>query len=362
MSFLSKSELFQRLFLCNYQQTRQGLIRIRHDKLFTYMVPATSAAPRHPWTDLAYTQIGNGPEKVIFISGMCVSSAMWHCQAALLSQCREYSLLLVDNRGSGGSSVAQGGFDIETMARDMWGVVDLVFGRESRVHVVGHSMGSMIAQRVAILGDERGGGRRVRSLSLLGGHEGGWFWSSVPSGELLRAAFELARGGFEERVTAEVYMKLHYTEKYLDGEEEGGVLRRGRYLKRYMEGIRRDQKIIGRETLFWRHLDVVRGHQLSREDVRVLHAGCYPKLVIYGKEDAVVLPRASRELADKIGAQTVGVNGAHFMMEEAAAEVTELLRLQFDRAKDIECRGMVVPQMVVELLRPLVEDKCEEYR
>lgn len=325
------------------------------------MVPATCVAPTHPWTDLAYTQIGNGPEKVIFIPGMCVSSAMWQRQAALLSKYREYSLLLVDNRGSGGSSVAQAGFDTETMARDMWGVIDLVFGRESRVHVVGHSMGSMVAQRVAILSNERGAGRRVKSLSLLSGHEGGWFWSSVPSGELLRAAFELARRGFEQRVTAEVYMKLHYTDKYLDG-VEGGVVRREKYMKRYLEGIRKERTIIGRDTLFWRHLDVVRGHQLSREDVRVLQEGCYSKLVIYGKEDAVVLSRASRELADRIGAQAVGVNGAHFMVEEAAAEVTELLRLQFDRAKENETDGEGVLRTILTLFGPLLEKKGDEYR
>lgn len=351
MSFLHQSELFQRLFLNNYQRTRQGVIRIRHDKLFTYVIPVTNIAPEHPWTDVAYRQIGNGPEKVVFIPGMCVSSAMWHRQAALLSKYPEYSLLLVDNRGSGGSSMAQEGFDTGTMARDAWGVVDVVFGRESRVHVVGHSMGSMIAQRVAIFGNLRGGGERVKSLSLLSGHEGGWFWSRVPSGELMRAGFELAKGRFEEKVTAEVYMKLHYTERYLSGVEEG-VLRRNKYFKRYLEGIRSDRKVIGREALFWRHLDAVRGHQLSREDVGTLQKGCYPKLVIYGKEDVVVLPRASRELADRIGAQALGVNGAHFMVEEAAEEVTDLLRLQFDRAQEMIQQGEEegVVHMVMRIL------------
>lgn len=257
---------------------------------------------------------------------------MWHRQVALLSKHPRFSLLLIDNRGTGASSIPKEGYDLATMARDAWGVVDSVFGRDCAVHVVGHSMGSMIAQRVAILVGRKGEGGRVKSLSLLGSNQGGWFWSNVPSGGLVGAFLKMIKTGFEDVVQANVYMRLHYTERFLNG-VEGGVARKTRYLKRYLDGIRRERKVTGREDLFWRHLGAARGHELSDEDVKVLKMSCYPKLVVYGREDVVVVPRASVELADKIGAQAVGLNAAHFMAEECAAEVTELLMLQFERAR-----------------------------
>lgn len=268
---------------------------------------------------------------------MCVSSDIWHRQIDALTHPR-YTLLMLDNRASGASSSPNHGYDMHTMARDMWAIVDTVFGRHSRVHLVGHSMGAMIAQRAALVAARRGDmSTRIASLSLLSGHDGGWFWNSVPTAELVRAAFDLARAGFCERVTAEVHLRLHYTARFLDERQRDHVTgektsRRRKYFQRYLEGIQRDRKMEGREEAFWQHLAAVRSHALSEEEADKLDKAEFPKLVVYGRDDPVVLPRASCELAKRIGAQAVAVKGAHFIVDEAADEVNELLRLQFERS------------------------------
>lgn len=290
---------------------------------------------------------------------MCVSSEVWHRQIDALSHPR-YTLLMLDNRASGASSSPKHGYDMDTMARDMWAVVDTVFGRDSRVHLVGHSMGAMIAQRAVLVAARRGDMEtRIASLSLLSGHDGGWFWNSVPTSELVRAAFDLARAGFGDHMTAEVHLRLHYTARFLDQRECDHVTgektsRRRKYFQRYLDGIQKDRNVEGREEAFWQHLAAVRSHALSEEEADKLEKAGFPKLVVYGRDDPVVLPRASCELATRIGAQAVRVEGAHFIVDEAADEVNELLKLQFERAwrkSDEDVGGMGNVGRYMDLVR-----------
>lgn len=277
---------------------------------------------------MAFRVHGRGPRAVVLVPGMCVSSEMFSSQVGALTADARNAVLLVDNRASGGSSWPSEGYDMETMARDVWAVVDAVFGRTGRVHLVGHSMGSMIAQRAAIL---RTG--RVGSLCVLGGHEGGWFWSWVPTGKMVAAAWEMVRGGFGARVLAEVHLGLHYTEGFLEEREwDGGrkVSRRERYLERYCSGGGG-----GGGEAFWRHLAAVRSHWVSKEEAERLREAGFEKVVVYGREDRVVLPRACKELARRIGAEAVMVGGAHFFVDEAAAEVNAVLEGVLERADGV---------------------------
>jgi pimeloyl-ACP methyl ester carboxylesterase len=92
---------------------------------------------------------------------------MWDLQLAeFASKPNLYRLCLLDNRGSGESDIPHAvpgvpGFflhpgpdcvnaahySVDTLARDAWTVADKVFGYTAKVHVIGHSLGSMIAQR-----------------------------------------------------------------------------------------------------------------------------------------------------------------------------------------------------------------------
>ncbi len=67
------------------------------------------------------------------------------------------------------------------------------------------------------------------------------------------------------------------------------------------------------------HLSVVRGHSLlSREAARLATCEKVYKVVLAGRSDCVVLPSASRRLANAIEANVVvEVEGAHFVVEEA---------------------------------------------
>jgi pimeloyl-ACP methyl ester carboxylesterase len=95
---------------------------------------------------------------VLFIQGIGVVGACWRPQVDHLS--KNFQTLLFDNRGIGKSQPCHGPITIETMADDALALLDAV-GWDS-AHVVGHSMGGIIAQQLALDSP-----KRIRSLSLL---------------------------------------------------------------------------------------------------------------------------------------------------------------------------------------------------
>ena len=269
---------------------------------------------------------------------------MWSHQLHAFRTDPNYTILFIDNRGSGASSIPPAslasapGYDILTMARDALAVIDTVWGRTTHFHLVGHSMGSMIAQRLTLFASALSTDQRVLSLTLLSGHDGGWFWNNCPTPIMFRAFFDLIRSAFDDHVFANVHLSMHYTqrflyEKLLDRNTGHKVSRRDIYLQRYLDGIRRDKQNDSTGYSFWGHLAAVRSHHLADEDASTLRDAQFPKMVVYGGEDPVVLPRASRELAHRIGAECVEVAGSHFIIDEAAREVNSMLLLNFSKGR-----------------------------
>jgi len=106
---------------------------------------------------LYYEISGQGPP-VILIQGIGVVGGCWRPQVEYLSKSSQ--TLFFDNRGIGKSEPCDGAITIGAMADDTRAIMDAV-GWDS-AHVVGHSMGGIIAQQFALDCP-----KRVRSLSLL---------------------------------------------------------------------------------------------------------------------------------------------------------------------------------------------------
>ncbi|MFC5367928.1 alpha/beta fold hydrolase [Salinirubrum litoreum] len=103
------------------------------------------------------------PPTVVFVEGLGYGRWMWQWQAEPLAE--EYRTIVVDNRGTGDSDVPEGPYTVAEMASDLEAVLADA-GIES-VHVVGASMGGMIAQQYALDYD------RAESLALLCTSHGG---------------------------------------------------------------------------------------------------------------------------------------------------------------------------------------------
>ncbi|MGH9582099.1 MAG: alpha/beta fold hydrolase [Bryobacteraceae bacterium] len=91
-----------------------------------------------------WEQHGSGPP-ILLIMGLSFTHEMWFRIVPELK--REYRVILFDNRGMGRSDVPRGPYRMRLMARDACAVLDAA-GVDA-AHVVGASMGGMIAQEIA---------------------------------------------------------------------------------------------------------------------------------------------------------------------------------------------------------------------
>jgi 3-oxoadipate enol-lactonase len=96
-------------------------------------------------------------EPLLMIQGLGTDSRGWALQRMAFG--RRFRCYAVDNRGVGGSDRPPGPYDLEVMATDALGVLDAV--GVDRAHVMGASMGGVLAQIIGVRSPER-----VRSLVL----------------------------------------------------------------------------------------------------------------------------------------------------------------------------------------------------
>jgi 3-oxoadipate enol-lactonase len=106
--------------------------------------------------ELYYEEQGSG-DPLLLIMGLAADSLAWMFQLPAFAE--RYRTIVFDNRGVGRSSKPAGPYTIHQMAEDAAGLLDHL-GIAS-AHVVGVSMGGMIAQELALRH-----ARRVRRLVL----------------------------------------------------------------------------------------------------------------------------------------------------------------------------------------------------
>jgi len=120
---------------------------------------------------------GTGPQKIVFIMGLNSTSFGWAPQVEHFSKLRSgYTTLVFDNRGVGMSGTPKGPYTTSGMAKDVVALFDYVgWTAERDIHVIGISLGGMIALELATLIPER-----IISLSLVVTTPGGRPWSNLP--------------------------------------------------------------------------------------------------------------------------------------------------------------------------------------
>lgn len=114
---------------------------------------------------IGYSVHGNGPIKVVFLIGLAGTQASWQRQVLHFGHIHasRYTVLTLDNRGMGESSAPLVRYSTSEMAHDVLEVLEFLSWTAPRsVHVVGVSLGGMIAQEVALLRPTR-----IATLNLI---------------------------------------------------------------------------------------------------------------------------------------------------------------------------------------------------
>lgn len=251
-------------------------------------------------TRIHYQQFGrqDGPP-LLLIQGLGADSGSWLLQRFPFGA--DYRCIAPDNRGAGRSDAPPGPYDLEQMAADVIAVLDHE-GIDS-AHVVGVSMGGILAQILAVRNPER-----VRSLvlSCTACHHHPWRI------ELLESWAELAR-------TKGMRAFLGENMRWIVG---------SRSMRRFWPAMRLFGPVafdISAEA-FVAQIEAILGtdDELRHELVNI----SVPTLVIVGSQDVLTPFGDSEELAATIPGARLAVvrGGAHgFMVEKADAFNTTVL-------------------------------------
>jgi pimeloyl-ACP methyl ester carboxylesterase len=128
--------------------------------------------------DIAYKQFGKRSDiPIVLIAGGGVTMDMWN--QTLLKDLSNQTVIIFDNRGAGESSIGRKEYSITQLANDTAGLLDAL--KIDKADVLDHSIGSFIAQELALMNPDR-----INSLVLSGSSCGGKD-AVPPSPEVIQA-------------------------------------------------------------------------------------------------------------------------------------------------------------------------------
>lgn len=226
--------------------------------------------------ELYYELTGTGAP-ILLIQGVGVTGEGWRPQVKGLAG--EFQMLTFDNRGIGRSQPCTGKITIEVMADDARALMDEA-GWQS-AHVIGHSMGGVIAQQLALDCPQR-----VRSLSL---------WCTFGRGKdaarptpwVIWMSLRTRVGSRPMRRRA--FLEMLFSENYL----------RSSNLGQLAEQVGR---IVGRDLadsppILMKQVQALGRHNILSELGRL---GDIPTLVVSARHDPIAKPEYGRALAAAI--------------------------------------------------------------
>ena len=237
--------------------------------------------------DIGYRVYGTG-HPLVMIMGSSSTMELWE-PATVRALASRFKVILFDNRGMGRTSAGNTEFSIARFADDTAAFMDAI--GVDKAHVLGWSLGSMIAQELAL----RHPGK-VDRLVLYAAHCDASMFPPAP--EVLRKITDTS-GTPEEQ-----------------GMRYMSVLFSGEWMRANGQRIR---------EIFYRPMGNISGENMGRQAMAIgewkgttdrLGSIAAPTLVLTGADDQLVPPANSRFIAGKIPGATliVAENGGHGLM------------------------------------------------
>ncbi|OQR87622.1 serine protease family S33 [Achlya hypogyna] len=267
-------------------------------------------------------------EKVLFIHGLLCEKESWTPLLATLldpmASYGKYHYVTFDNRGVGGTDKPLERYTTSQMAQDVLMLLDHL--QWPKAHILGVSMGGMIAQELAHAAPDR-----VSSLTLVTttpGHTSGAFPGIAQFGTYLGfARFAFATGKAD---VVEHMMTTLYTPAYLDTVRKDG--RTNRELLRDYH-LARVAKIELSVTGGHAQHAAVFGHNMSPARLSDVQKAGFPILIVGASGDKILHP-ANADLLHKYldGPRTRKVvfeSGGHCVQNQLRNELADVLHDNF---------------------------------
>jgi pimeloyl-ACP methyl ester carboxylesterase len=255
--------------------------------------------------ELHWESFGEGPA-VLLIAGQGMTVDGWWATIPILT--RSFRVIAFDNRDTGQSSRSPTPYSVAHMAEDATAVLDAA--GEQRVHVYGISLGSLVAQEVALRHPDR-----VDAL-VLGASSAGGFAAYKPSPSSYAQTFMVRAGAMGPEEAQWAAVPYTYAEKTRRSHPERIVTDIGHRVSSSPEAFS-----------YLRQATAVAAHDAYER----LNQIAAPTLVVHGEQDIFIPPANALVLAERIpGAQLrLWPDAAHmYIIDEPRAdqEVARFLR------------------------------------
>jgi pimeloyl-ACP methyl ester carboxylesterase len=105
--------------------------------------------------EIFYERVGSGPEVIVLIPGTGVDHVYWHLQVEPLLRSGRFTLIMANMRGAGRSTVLKDmdRYSSSIMASDVVGILNQE--AVASAHMIGHSLGSCVAQQLGLIYPDR---------------------------------------------------------------------------------------------------------------------------------------------------------------------------------------------------------------
>ncbi|CAL9107443.1 unnamed protein product [Musa textilis] len=291
-------------------------------------------------TRIFYKRFGHGSTKVLLIAGLAGTHDSWRPQVKGLTGSAEANVdedavaavgdegldvrdqeaqegievCCFDNRGMGRSSVPTNRAEYTTsiMAKDALALLDHIGWKKA--HVFGHSMGAMIACKLAAMSPAR-----VCSLALLNVTGGGFECLPKIDRQMISLAYRFFKAKTPEQ-RAVVDLETHYTKGYLD-EYVGSCARKDILYQEYVKaisssGMQSNCGFEGQVNACW-------NHKMTPKELDTIRSSGFLISVIHGRYDIIAQLDHARRLAEKLqpAARMVELLGGHLVSHERPDEV-----------------------------------------
>eukprot|EP00472_Partenskyella_glossopodia_P008758 CAMPEP_0197521032 /NCGR_PEP_ID=MMETSP1318-20131121/6336_1 /TAXON_ID=552666 /ORGANISM="Partenskyella glossopodia, Strain RCC365" /LENGTH=342 /DNA_ID=CAMNT_0043072841 /DNA_START=32 /DNA_END=1057 /DNA_ORIENTATION=- len=264
-----------------------------------------------------YKVKGQGSKRLVMCMGMGSRGDIWKNVVKRLLEDASVQLLLIDNRGVGESesksTLKFGRYTTLMMAQDTQEVIDHL--RWETFHLLGHSMGGMVAQRLALLCLDR-----VQSLTLMATHFGE-IYTSFPSAYCLSMHL---KGLLFKKRTLEEYlpdnMKLMQGSNVHNNKDE--------YERVYRAKLT-DKSVYGKTNLqgfrcWLSQIMAVFAHGVREDELQ--HLRLIPSQILTGNEDNLIHWKNSEKLSEIInGKLHVWEGCGHALCRERPHEIASLV-------------------------------------
>ncbi|KAJ1930552.1 hypothetical protein IWQ60_000162 [Tieghemiomyces parasiticus] len=279
---------------------------------------------------LYYEHHGRGPRRLVFVGGLGMSLVGWEHQIRHFAALPEYQVLVLDNRGAGWSDTPPGLYTTKAMARDVLALLDHV-GWTTEVHLVGFSLGGMVAQEMALESNLD----RFATLTFVSTTTGRRFFP--PATSYLNARLMVTR---DPRQKLQILNQLLYPETWLQDPYSGPAdpnypAHQVRSNRDFVAQCTLRQGAHTRSPTVWGSMAQFSAslrHSMSAARLKPLrdqsHIRC---LVLTGTADRMIPSADSLQLASLLRAPIYTFPGSgHVLFFEQARRFNSILALHFD--------------------------------